>query len=486
MPHSNAGRVSVRIPVDHTVGPRTMVAMLGGWRAGGPAYEQLAGGIRRLVADGRLPMQSRLPAERHLAAELGVSRNTVTAAYELLRDEGYLDSCQGSGTWTTLPDQPAARDDGGAARIDLTVAAPMAPPGLRRHVDAAVAGIGEFLGLHGYEPLGLPVLRAAVAAHLTSGGLPTRASQVLVTNGAGQALDLVIRALLRRGGSALVELPTYPSALDTFRAAGVRMVHVPVSAAGWDLRLMRTTFHRARPTLAYVVPDFQNPTGALIGDADRAEMLALALHADCHVLVYQTFIDVRFGDDPPPRMMAQVSDDPRVLTVGSMSKAFWGGLRIGWVRATPTMVQRLGRARATQDMASPVIEQLVAARLLDHPGRVLAGQRARARGQRDVLEAALRRRLPGWKWTTPGGGLCLWVELPEPYSESLASHAAQQGVRLAPGPRFGVPGTLDRFVRIPFSLPAPILEEAVERLARAAAAAETSANLPRRGPAYVA
>ena len=462
-----------------------MVGLLGGWRAGGPAYQQLARGIRRLVADGRLPMQSRLPAERHLAQQLGVSRNTVTAAYERLREEGYLDSRQGSGTWTTLPDRPAVRGDAGATGIDLTVAAPAAPPGLQAHITAAVADIGTYLGQHGYEPLGLPVLRSAVAAHLSGGGLPTKDSQVLITNGAGQALDLVVRALMRRGGTAMVELPTYPAAMDTFRAADVRMVHVPVSAGGWDVAIMRSTFRRARPGLAYLVPDYQNPTGALASDTDRQAMLEAAISADCHVVSDQTFIDVRLDAGPVPRMMAQIADDPHVLTIGSMSKAFWGGLRIGWLRATPTLVQRLARVRATQDMASPVIEQLVAARLLASPGRILAAQRRRALDQRDALVSALQSNLPEWRWTLPAGGLSLWVELPQPNSESLAFQALKTGVRVAPGPRFGVPGTLDRFVRIPFSLPSPVLQDAAARLATAAAAS-TSATTSRRGPAFVA
>jgi DNA-binding transcriptional MocR family regulator len=474
-----------RTPVDQAVGPLTMAGLLGQWRAAGPAYQQLAGGIRRLVADGRLPMQSRLPAERHLAVQLGVSRNTVTAAYERLREEGYLDSRQGSGTWTTLPDRPAPRGERGATDIDLTVAAPAAPPGLQAHITAAVAGMDEYLGLHGYEPFGLPVLRAAVATHLSDAGLPTRDTQVLITNGAGQALDLVVRALLRRGGVAMVESPTYPTALDTFRAADVRLVHVPVSAAGWDLAIMRSTFKRTQPGLAYLVPDFQNPTGALIDDASREQMLAAAMAAGCHVVSDHTFLDLRLEGNAMPRMVAQIADDPRVLTVGSMSKAFWGGLRIGWIRATPTMVQRLARVRATQDLASPVIEQLVAARLLASPERILAAQRRRALHQRDALAAALKRRLPDWRWTLPAGGLSLWVELPQPNSESLADQALVRGVRLAPGPRFGVPGTMERFVRIPFSLPAPTLDDAVERLADAASASLQTTR-SRRGPAFVA
>ena len=471
--------------ISRTVGPRTLASLLGGWRGDGPAYQHLAGEIRRLVADGRLPMQSRLPAERHLAGELGLSRNTITAAYERLREEGYLASRQGSGTWTTLPDRPTGPGLTSEVLLDLTVAAPAAPPQLQRYVQRAVDDLGQWTGGHGYEPLGLPVLRGAIAQHLTRHGLATEPAQVLVTNGAMQALDLVLGALTRRGDTAVVELPTYPAALDALRSAGVRLAPVPVSSAGWDLELMRATFRRARPQLAYVIPDFQNPTGALISEAQREALLDAALGVGTHVVVDQTFVEMAFGPAPMPPMVAAIRDDPRVLTIGSMSKAYWGGLRIGWVRATPTLVQRLARVRAEQDMASPVIEQLVAAQLLAAPGPVLAAQRRRARAQRDALGAALREHLPAWRWADPGGGWSLWAELPAPSSERLATLAHVQGVRIAPGSRFGTPGILDRFVRLPFSLPPSQLADAVARVARADASSATSGS-NRRGPSYVA
>jgi DNA-binding transcriptional MocR family regulator len=470
--------------IDRTVTPGSLAGLLGKWQPGGAAYLQLAGGIRRLVADGRLPMQSRLPAERHLALTLGVSRNTVTAAYELLRQEGFVASRQGSGTWTTLPDQPSAPGPLRDAPIDLTVAAMSAPPGLAACARRAVDQLEQWSGAHGYEPLGLPVLRAAIASHLSAQGLATTESQVLVTNGAMQAVDLVFRALGRRGDTALVELPTYPSALDAMRAAGLRTAPVPVSAAGWDVELLQSTFRRARPQLAYLVPDFQNPTGALVNAEERAAMLRAAMRVDCHVLIDQTFVDLSFQPRAMPPLTAAIVDDPRVLTLGSMSKAFWGGLRIGWVRATPTMVQRLARVRSGQDMASPVLEQLVSAELLRAPARILSAQRQRAERRLDALTTALRQHLPRWRWVRPAGGLSLWVELPEPGSETLAALALREGVRLAPGSRFGTPGVLDRFVRLPFSLPEARLEDAVERLARAAASGEVAAA--RRGPAYVA
>ena len=145
-----------------------------------------------------------------------------------------------------------------------------------------------------------------------------------------------------------------------------------------------------------------------------------------------------------------------------MSKGYWGGLRIGWIRAAPAVIDRLVAARGCLDLASPVIEQLVAAELLAHADEILPRQRDLFRARRDALAAALPS---AWRFTLPSGGLCLWVELDAPRSTALAAIADHHGVRVAAGPRFGVDGAFERFVRLPYALPEPVLVEAVSRLA---------------------
>jgi DNA-binding transcriptional MocR family regulator len=148
-----------------------------------------------------------------------------------------------------------------------------------------------------------------------------------------------------------------------------------------------------------------------------------------------------------------------------MSKAYWGGLRIGWVRASAPLVQRLAALRVGVDMSSPVLEQLVAVHLLRDAPAIVAARRAQLAVRRDALIGALREYLPEWQFTVPAGGVMLWAELDGPISSALARAAEDVGVRLAPGPRFGLDGTLERFLRLPFSLPADDLIEAVRRIA---------------------
>ena len=161
-----------------------------------------------------------------------------------------------------------------------------------------------------------------------------------------------------------------------------------------------------------------------------------------------------------------------------MSKTFWAGLRIGWIRANPALVQRLAAARAALDIASPVFEQLVAVELLAR-GRDDHGAPAR-RPRASAATRSPRRwasTCPEWRFRLPAGGLSLWVELDAPRSTALAAVADRHGVRLAAGPRFGVDGAFERFMRLPFSLPAPVLEEAAARLAVAWRAVSESGSL---------
>jgi DNA-binding transcriptional MocR family regulator len=155
----------------------------------------------------------------------------------------------------------------------------------------------------------------------------------------------------------------------------------------------------------------------------------------------------------------------RTITIGSLSKAVWGGLRIGWIRAEPLLVRRLAAARASLDMASPVFEQIVATSVLERLGEIMQERLATIRLRRAALTAALDRELPAWRYTLPAGGMFLWVTLPEPVSTSLAIQASEHQVQITPGPRFADAGLLERYIRIPFTLSPDQLESAVAVLA---------------------
>ncbi|MFC0003250.1 MocR-like transcription factor YczR [Micromonospora siamensis] len=455
-----------------------LARLLGQWHAlpgrrRSPDYAALAAAVRGLLADGRLPLGVRLPAERELAEALRISRTTVTAAYRQLRETGHLASRRGAGSWTMLPGTHRVASTGlwtpqdDRDMIDLGVAALAAPAQLLPAARAATEDLPRYLCGAGYHPTGIIELREAIARSYTERGLPTSPEQIMVTSGTQHALDLVLRLALAPGGSVLVESPTYPNALAALAARRARITTHGLAAdgGGWDADLLLASLRQSRPKVAYLIPDFQNPTGHLMPAELRERVVGAAHAAGTDLVIDESFVDLPLDGTPLPPPVAAFDRHSRVISIGGMSKPYWGGLRIGWVRASAPQVQRLAAARVGVDMASPVLDQLVAVHLLADAPAIVADRRAQLATQRDALLDALAQRLPDWRVTVPRGGVTLWVELDGPISSALARAAEEVGVRLAPGPRFGLDGTLERFLRLPFTLPADDLAEAVGRLA---------------------
>ncbi|MDM7891352.1 PLP-dependent aminotransferase family protein [Curtobacterium caseinilyticum] len=456
---------------------RSAALLLTDWRvgAGAPAYEALSDALRVLVIDGRVPLGARLPAERGLAEALGVSRTTVANAYARLREDGFLVSLRGSGSVVHLPRDLAGRPDperlGGVVEgdlLDLRKAALHAAPEVAeaveravRHVPAALAGIG-------YDTVGDPGLRAAIARRYTERGLPTDPSQVVVTIGAQHAIALLARVLVRRGDAVLVESPTYPHAHEAFREVGGRLVGVPVDArTGWDAAALETTLRRTAPAVAYVMPELHNPTGATMSAATRDVLLSVAASTGTTVVADETMGELRIDGEPAPPLAAADPSGASVVMIGSAAKVFWGGLRIGWVRAAPDLLQRLLLARPTGDLGTPVLDQLVARELVPRTAAVLEVRRTFLRAGRDDVVAALRTRLPEWDVPSPAGGLTTWVGLGRPVSSALVLAARAEGVVLASGGVFGPDGGFERFLRVPYTMGAADRERLVDVLERA-------------------
>ncbi|MEJ7833699.1 MAG: PLP-dependent aminotransferase family protein [Nocardioides sp.] len=441
-----------------------------------PAYAGLAEALTWLIGDGRIGLGTRLPSERELTDALDVSRTTVTRAYAALRECGFAEARQGSGTFTRVPGGRSRAHDrallprpGDHDAIDLNCAAASAPPGIATAYAEAAAELPAYLGGHGYFPAGLPQLQAAIAATYEARGLPTSPEQIMVTPGALSAASIVAQAYTGPGDRVLVESPVYPNATQAIRHSGARLTASPVDPEGWDLDAVAATLRQTSPTLAYLIPDFQNPTGHLMTNAQR-ERYAAALHRTRTIGVvdeaHQALaLDPEVWGVRMPLPFAAFA--PETLTIGSASKSFWGGLRLGWIRSPEGQMERLTSARIGLDLGAPVMEQLVLTRLLAEADTVIGEHRERLRGQRDRLAAAVSASLPSWRFRLPRGGLALWCELPGPLGTTLATEAERLGVIVAPGPVFAAEGGLDRFVRIPWTLPADQLEEAVTRLAAA-------------------
>ncbi|MFE3827935.1 PLP-dependent aminotransferase family protein [Streptomyces sp. NPDC059092] len=467
-----------------------LASTLGQWHVGGPrgGGHALADALAGRIRDGRLPPGTRLPSERELAAALGVSRTMIGAALGRLRDAGLVASRQGSGSWTAVPPGGRPPDAGlpdGGEPINLTRASPGAADGLLPAFEAARRALREALRDETYDDLGIAPLRERIAARYTVRGVPTAPSQIMITNGAHHGFALALRLLAGPGDRVLVEEPGYPHAFDAVTAARGHLVPVPVdpfAASGWDIDGIAATLRQTSPRLAYLMVDFHNPTGRRMGAGDRERLGAVLAATRTHAVVDESAVDLSLGggdpggdgDGPgsaPPPLAAFA---PRwTITVGSPAKTHWGGLRIGWVRASEELIGRLGEIRASLDLGSPLFEQLWLSGLLGDPGPALEPRRRELRARRDALVAAVRAECPDWSFRTPDGGVNLWCRLPEPIGPRLAAAARQYGVLLTPGDRFGVRDGLERWLRLPFTQPPDRLREAVRRIAAARAGLAT-------------
>lgn len=450
--------------MDSRLSARALVEQLGFWRTSEPAFDALADAIRLLCLDNRIAPETALPAERELATMLGVSRTTVASAYRSLRSTGHIVSRQGSGSVTRPLGRTTASRWFDREGIDLQQASPPAWPGLPGVIAEITASATALVSRSGYDILGHAELRTVITDRYVRQGIPTTPSQIMVTTGAQQALNLIASTLLRRADRVLLETPTYPHAMETFRRVGARLVGVPVdSGFGWDVDRAAQAFARTRPVLAYLMPEFQNPTGRVMSVEERAVFERAAHDAGSVLLIDETTADLDIDSRPRPRPLG--ATDSATIRVGSLGKSVWGGLRIGWIRAGDDMIRRLRAARTTHDLGTPDLEQAIATRVVHRLDEILPQRTALLRAGRDALTGALSRELPDWAVPSVHGGVALWVGLGAPLSSALVIDAAAHGLHLSAGPRFAVEGGHERHLRIPFTTEPRELERAVDILA---------------------
>jgi DNA-binding transcriptional MocR family regulator len=467
---------------------RPLVDYLGPWAAGkGSLQQRLTRALMQTIRQGLLTPGLRLPSERNLAQALSLSRTTVVAAYDNLRDGGWVESRSGSGTRVCVRSDvvAAARNTAQATvlsaspllgllasneradTIDFALGAPLPLAGLP--IELFTLSSEEHAALvndHRYYPMGLAALRQAIAASYSKGGLPTTHEQVLVTNGAQQAIALCAALFLQRGDTALVEDPAYFGALDAFRAVGARISPLPVPVNGVRPAVLRDRITATAARLIYLTPTFQNPTGEVMPRAARREVAQIVTELGVPLIDDATVAEVTFGGTAPPPIAVDCPNGI-VLSIGSLSKLVWAGLRIGWVRAPEPIIQRLARLKSATDLGSPLITQHIAVRLLGSIDECRKMRQLQLKPRRDLLAALLKQHLPDWKFRVPSGGLFFWVKLPHGDSREFAQVAQRHGVTLLPGPVMSDAGEHVRFIRLPFLAEHETLTSGVNRLASA-------------------
>jgi len=452
-----------------TISARRLADALPPLDGSGPTYRLLYDAIRLLIVDGRIADDTRLPSERELASALGVSRTTTTRVFAELREAGLVESRQGSGSVVRLPLAESSAssllaDSDDPNTIALTYSAPVGPPGLARAFERAVERLPGLLTTTGYLPDGLPALREVLAQRYTDAGLATDPDQIIVTNGAMGAISLVARTLLSPGQRVLTEGLSYPHGTDAFVAAGGRLVPLPVGDTPWDVEHVTSALAGGSHRAAYFITDFHNPTAQIMGDETRSALATMFRRHDVVPVIDESLRDINLDGVAMPEHFAV--HDPRAVLLGSSSKGFWGGLRVGWIRAPRTLIMPIVQARMMDDLGTSAFDQLVLTELLTDGGQTAAAGRARSRAARDHLLSELARELPDIVAPCPPGGLNLWVALPERMSSRVVSAASRHGLLLTPGPRFFTQAQAagERYLRLPYTLPHDRLTDAVRLL----------------------
>ncbi|MEU9888289.1 PLP-dependent aminotransferase family protein [Sphaerisporangium sp. NPDC051011] len=440
----------------------------------GPLYRRLATALRRAIARGDLPPGTILPAERHMARALAVGRSTVVGAYDLLRSEGVIISRQGSGTWVSGAGRdPSTRTHQAALRraalsaddavVDLATASLPAAPEVAEVIGSLRRDLTDpLLEQVGYSPAGLPALRRAIANMFTADGLPTTPEQILVTTGDQQALFLLTQQVLTAGDGVLVEDPTSPGMLDLVRELPVVLRHCrsfSTTGAGVVLDAIRGS----EPALVYLITSL-GPEG-LIADPDELRRLARGLRDFTGSLIEDASSRHLLRTEVP--LLAALAPQASVFTVGSMSKLFWSGLRVGWIHGDENAILRLARAKARVDLGTPLLSQLVSAVLLNRIADVGAARRVEIADRSTAAREVLRHALPEFEVGPAHGAITLWVRMPHGASRPFAELARRRGVAIVPGDSLSPDGLSDRYFRLAIGPRADVFADGVARLARA-------------------
>ncbi len=464
-----------------TCQPDELSRILGHWYSGRATLaEDLAIALIALVDDGLLPAGIGLPAQRTLAAALGVSRGVVTNAYAVLEGRGYLVSVQGSGSRVSSARGTTHLRTGGrlfsftdvpTEVVDLSTGALPASDVATKVIGAGLGALAvPFLTTDGYFPAGLPILRQAIAEQLTRDGIPTKAENILVTAGAQQATWLVVTTLVHSGDLVLVEEPTFRGALEAIRSQGAIVQGIPRTRAGLDPDLVRQA-QRRRPVLLYCQTAIHNPTGQTTTASIRRELAATLNRTRIVTIDDRSMGDlVLTGPAVVPSLDSLVEPELHIM-LGSLSKLFWGGLRLGWIRATPERIKKFTEIRKIVSLGCPVIDQLIAVDLLQHTVAARRERRTMLTQSLADTEAELNASLPHWTWDPIAGGSGLWVDT-HTDAVALAERAKRVGVRLVPGPSFSAHGGQGSMLRLPVWHEAQQLRHALSLLAPLAAVAE--------------
>jgi 2-aminoadipate transaminase len=346
-------------------------------------------------------------------------------------------------------------------------------------MDAVGEIVGKLITERGHEALqygggqGDPGLREHICEVMALEGIHASPEDVVVTVGSQQALDLVARIFLDPGDVVIAEGPSYVGALGTFASAQADVVHVPMDADGLDPDALRAAIADViasgrRPKLLYTVPNYHNPAGVTLVESRRDQILEICESAGVIVLEDNPYGLLGFDGDPLPALRARTADN--VVYLGSFSKTFAPGLRVGWVLAPHAVREKLTLASEAQILCPPAFSQLTVATYLETQPwqQQIKVYREVYRERRDATLDQLEQVMPpGVTWTHPTGGFYVWLTLPDGLdSKAMLPRAVNARVAYVPGTGFYADGGGRQHLRLSYCFPPPDrIREGVRRLA---------------------
>ena len=431
-------------------------------------YQALADDIARSIRQGLLSPGQRLPSVRQASAARQLSPSTVFQAYYLLEAQGLVQSRARSGYYVseharTLPPEPdsASQPDGESRPVDVSelvfevlesaMAHDIVPLG-SAFMSPALFPLARLGRAMAHEAVhldprstvddltpGNSELRRHIALRYRIGGVELGANDLVVCNGAIEALNLCIAAVTRPGDAVLVESPCFYAALQVLERHGLHAIEVPTHPRdGIELGALATAIARHAPKACWLMTNFQNPLGSTMPDEKKRELVELLARHELPLIEDDVYGELHFGTHRPAPAKAY---DRRglVLHCSSFSKTLAPGYRIGWA-AAGRYTQQVARLKLTNTLATCVPAQLAIARYLQRGSyeRHLRRLRTTLAAQQSAYLAAVAEHFPpGTRVTRPDGGYFLWIELPED-RDALRVHreAARRGISIAPGPIF--------------------------------------------------
>lgn len=427
-----------------------------------PLYKQIAEYVSNKVSSGDWTVGNKLPAQREMAKAFGVNRSTIVSAMEELMSYGMIEASFGGGTriasntWSLLMSSPPDWNkyitsgpfkanvptiqvinrlefDERYIRLGTGELSPkLYPKAIMEDVFKALPM--RISSLNYLGPLGLPELQESISKRLMKKGIDAKPSNILITSGSLQALQLISVCMLKPGAAVFTEAPTYLKSLQVFQSAGMNFSGVPMDRSGmmyWKIEKVQSG------SLLYTIPTHHNPTGIIMSNGRRKEVFDFCSNHRLPILEDDAYGDLWFEGEKPPLPMKSMDNNGMILYTGTISKTLAPGIRIGWLVGPESVVDRLGDVKMQMDYGASSLSQWALTELFEGGSydEYLKELCCKLKERRDIVLAALEKHFGDIaEWNTPTGGFYIWVHIKSKIpSDKLFHEALSKNILLNPG-----------------------------------------------------